>query len=99
MLACDSTLGYEDLYNVQVRTRTLMHHCSFMYVMLHNSSCRQRVPLRVVQVRKFNGVEVENLRHLSQLTAACTERFMRFDLDYEVRAACSSWQGIWPALA
>jgi PDZ domain len=47
-----------------------------------------RVPRCLAQVRKFNGVEVENLRHLGQLTAACTERFMRFDLDYEVRDAC-----------
>lgn len=39
---------------------------------------------RGVQVKKFNGVEVENLRHLGQLTAACTDRFMRFDLDYDV---------------
>ena len=45
------------------------------------------------------GLKWRNLRHLSQLTAACTERFMRFDLDYEVRAACSSLQGVWPALA
>ena len=28
---------------------------------------------------------MRNLRHLTQLTAACTEPFMRFDLDYNVR--------------
>ena len=27
---------------------------------------------------------MRNLRHLAQLTAACTEPFMRFDLDYNV---------------
>jgi PDZ domain len=75
------------------------YHCNSAHTLLFLDLCNQRVPLCVVQVRKFNGVEVENLRHLSQLTAACTERFMRFDLDYEVRAACSSLQGIWPALA
>ncbi len=37
-----------------------------------------------VEVLKFNGVPVENLRHLAQLAATCTERFMRFDLEYEV---------------
>jgi PDZ domain len=48
------------------------------------------------QVKKFNGVPVENLRHLSQLTAACTERFMRFDLDYEVLTLLC--HAIWQAL-
>ena len=53
VLACDATLGYEDLFNTQVL--------------------------------KFNETPVRNLRHLAQLTSACTEPFMRFDLEYNVR--------------
>lgn len=53
VLACDATLGYEDLFNTQVL--------------------------------KFNGTPVRNLRHLAQLTSTCTEPFMRFDLEYNVR--------------
>ncbi|KAK9842029.1 hypothetical protein WJX81_004728 [Elliptochloris bilobata] len=51
VLACDATLGYEELYNVQVL--------------------------------RFNGEPVLNLRHLAQLCLACTAPFMRFDLDYD----------------
>ncbi|KAK9908877.1 hypothetical protein WJX75_004161 [Coccomyxa subellipsoidea] len=50
VLACDATLGYEDLFNTQVL--------------------------------KFNETPVRNLRHLAQLTSACTQPFMRFDLEY-----------------
>jgi len=50
VLACDATLGYEDIYNVQVS--------------------------------KFNGVPVRNLRHLAELVAACGEAYMRWDLEY-----------------
>ena len=53
VLACDATLGYEELYNVQVL--------------------------------RFNGEPVRNLRHLAQLCLACAAPFMRFDLDYDVR--------------
>ncbi len=53
VLACDATLGYEDLFNTQVL--------------------------------KFNGTPVRNLKHLAQLTSACTDPFMRFDLEYNVR--------------
>lgn len=53
VLACDATLGYEDLFNTQVL--------------------------------KFNETPVRNLRHLAQLTSACTQPFMRFDLEYNVR--------------
>ena len=53
VLACDATLGYEDLFNTQVL--------------------------------RFNGAPVRNLRHLAQLTTACAEPYMRFDLDYNVR--------------
>ena len=53
VLACDATLGYEELYNVQVL--------------------------------RFNGEPVRNLRHLAQLCLACDAPFMRFDLDYDVR--------------
>ncbi len=55
VLACDATLGYEELYNVQVL--------------------------------RFNGEPVRNLRHLAQLCLACSAPFMRFDLDYDVRPA------------
>jgi len=54
VLACDATLGYEELYNVQVL--------------------------------RFNGEPVRNLRHLAQLCLDCRAAFMRFDLDYDVRA-------------
>lgn len=53
MLACDATLGYEDLFNTQVL--------------------------------KFNETPVRNLRHLAQLATACSDPFMRFDLEYNVR--------------
>ncbi|GFH14101.1 uncharacterized protein HaLaN_10090, partial [Haematococcus lacustris] len=50
VLACSATLGYEDVYNVQLL--------------------------------KFNGEPVRNLRHLAELVVGCTQPFMRFDLDY-----------------
>ena len=57
VLACDATLGYEDLFNTQVL--------------------------------KFNGTPVRNLKHLAQLTSACSDPFMRFDLEYNVRRLTS----------
>lgn len=35
-----------------------------------------------LQVLRFNGAEVRNLRHLAEMAAACTEPYMRFDLEY-----------------
>lgn len=35
------------------------------------------------QVKKVNGVEVDNLKHLCQLVEGCTEKSIRFDLDDE----------------
>lgn len=35
------------------------------------------------QVKKVNGVEVDNLKHLCQLVEGCTEKNIRFDLDDE----------------
>ena len=37
-----------------------------------------------VQLLKFNGTPVNNLRHLTELVEACTETYMRFDLAYQV---------------
>ena len=37
-----------------------------------------------VQVLKFNGTPVRNLRHLIALVSDCTEEYMRFDLAYKV---------------
>ncbi|CAK0742846.1 hypothetical protein CVIRNUC_001425 [Coccomyxa viridis] len=51
VLACDATLGYEEIHNTQV---------------LH-----------------FNSTRIRNLAHLAQLTTACTQPFMRFDLDLD----------------
>mmetsp|Transcript_3898 Transcript_3898/g.11656 ORF Transcript_3898/g.11656 Transcript_3898/m.11656 type:complete len:549 (-) Transcript_3898:1965-3611(-) len=34
-------------------------------------------------VLKFNGTEVENLRHLADMVESTTEKYMRFDLDYD----------------
>ena len=53
VLACDATLGYEELNNIRVKT--------------------------------FNGVDVRNLRHLAEMVYRCEERFLRFDLEYDVR--------------
>ncbi|KAF5948225.1 hypothetical protein HYC85_014182 [Camellia sinensis] len=39
--------------------------------------------LAELQVKKVNGVEVENLKHLRCLVEECTEEFLRFDLDDE----------------
>lgn len=36
-----------------------------------------------MQVKKFNGVEIENLKHLCQLVENNTEENVRFDLDDE----------------
>ena len=38
-----------------------------------------------IQVHKFNGVSVKNLRHLVSLVDDSTEPFLRFDLEYDVR--------------
>lgn len=35
-----------------------------------------------VQVLKFNGTPVRNLRHLTELVSECQEKYMRFDLAY-----------------
>eukprot|EP01018_Ginkgo_biloba_P002689 Gb_08262 [translate_table: standard] len=35
------------------------------------------------QVKKVNGVEIDNLKHLRQLVEGCTEKSLRFDLDDE----------------
>lgn len=40
------------------------------------------------QVLKFNGEPVRNLRHLAEMVLSCTDRFMRFELSYHVRAGC-----------
>ena len=37
-----------------------------------------------LQLKLFNGTPVRNLRHLATLVQACTEPYMRFDLDHEV---------------
>lgn len=37
-----------------------------------------------VQVLKFNGTPVRNLRHLTELVSECQEKYMRFDLAYRV---------------
>jgi hypothetical protein len=39
--------------------------------------------LAELQVKKVNGVEVENLKHLCSLVESCTEENLRFDLDDE----------------
>ena len=58
VLACDATLGYEEMHNTQVL--------------------------------RFNGTKIRNLAHLAELTTTCTQPFMRFDLDLDVRlCSCS----------
>ena len=52
VLACDATLGYEEIHNTQVL--------------------------------QFNSTRIRNLAHLAELTATCTQPFMRFDLDLDV---------------
>lgn len=54
VLACDATLGYEEMHNTKVL--------------------------------RFNGTKIRNLAHLAELTTTCTQPFMRFDLDLDVRA-------------
>ena len=63
VLACDTTLGYEDYCNVQLL--------------------------------KFNGTPVNNLRHLTELVKDCTETYMRFDLAYQV-TYCHKLPDCWP---
>lgn len=36
-----------------------------------------------IQVKKVNGVDVRNLRHLRRLVEGCKEKHVRFDLDDE----------------
>lgn len=43
-----------------------------------------------MQVHKFNGTPVRNLRHLAEMVLACTEPHMRFDVDYSVS---DGWMG------
>ena len=50
VLACDATLGYEDIYNVQLL--------------------------------RFNGQEVKNLRSLAEMVLSCKDKYCRFDLEY-----------------
>ena len=38
-----------------------------------------------LQLKRFNGVSVRNLRHLATLVQSCQEAYMRFDLDHHVR--------------
>lgn len=33
-------------------------------------------------MKKFNGVEVQNLKHLAEMVLASEESFFKFDLDY-----------------
>lgn len=40
-----------------------------------------------IQVLKFNGTPVRNLRHLTELVSDCKEKYMRFDLAYRVSIA------------
>jgi len=61
VLACDATLGYEDLYNVQLK--------------------------------KFNGTPVVNLRHLISLVNESEQPYMRFDLEYDVRCGFQTMNG------
>lgn len=42
-------------------------------------------PKQYRQVHKFNGQPVRNLRHLAEMVCACEDRFMRFELAYNVR--------------
>ena len=58
VLACNATLGYEDLYNMRVH--------------------------------KFNGTALKSLQHLAQLSTACTDKYMRFDLDHSVSSSVLS---------
>ena len=37
-----------------------------------------------IQLLKFNGTPVRNLRHLAELVSNCEEKYMRFDLAYRV---------------
>jgi hypothetical protein len=57
VLACDATLGYEDIYNVQVL--------------------------------EMNGEKIKNLAHLKELVDKCTDKYMRFSLEYNVRFVSS----------
>jgi len=46
------------------------------------SRCESHVPLGCLQVLRFNGTTVINLRHLAELVAGCSDEFLRFDCDY-----------------
>ena len=39
-----------------------------------------------VQVFRFNGTPVKNLKHLTELVSICKEEYMRFDLAYQVHS-------------
>ena len=38
-----------------------------------------------IQILKFNGVPVNNLKHLIELATICNEEYMRLDLAYKVQ--------------
>ena len=44
-----------------------------------------------IQVLKFNGTPVRNLRHLALVVSSCEEKYMRFDLAYRV---CYTFVGL-----
>ena len=99
VLACDATLGYEDLFNTQVLK---FNGEPLLCLSLNEALGSYSVPLegfpeQITLLMLLNsfflgdaGAPVRNLRHLTQLTAACTEPFMRFDLDYNVRPTVSA---------
>ena len=81
----DINVGYERLAELQVCYFTIytipwfpVTHCRMAYILSNQAAL-----ISHDQVKKVNGVEVENLKHLCSLVEGCTEENLRFDLDDE----------------
>jgi len=67
------------LYYTYISWCPVTHYPRYLAYVLNNQAALTSHD----QVKKVNGVEVENLKHLCSLVEGCTEENLRFDLDDE----------------
>ena len=78
----DINVGYERLAELQVffdKKILLLHTTSLVTFVVFSTDQASWYD----QVKKVNGVEVENLKHLCSIVENCTEENLRIDLDDE----------------
>lgn len=66
-----------------IETKSICNLCHQPYTLLLGKFLPKDVNLCHVQVKKVNGVDIENLKHLCQLVDNCSEESVRLDLDDE----------------